>query len=379
MAKIEDLINEIPDTALRDQVAREVKDLKETKRFGLVFEEHIPETVSLHGLPVYPGMIVQDRTAQDGTEFQVLAIDGDQATIVPKGSDGHTRTVQANDLLIVKRFYDPIFPGFAPYKEINNGDKDKPTHIVINGENFHALQALTYAYNSKIDCVYIDPPYNTGDKSWKYNNKFVDDNDSYRHSKWLSFMEKRLTLCKSLLKPDGVIIITIDEHEVHHLGMLIQQIFPSARHQMITIVMSGGTTPKRLFRRVEEYAMYIFFGDAKPSELSVNFLTDKEHKMQDFWKPFVGGSGESQPSQRPNMVYPVIINNGHIQSHGRTLKDRVDDGEIDNDPESLNSFTPPPRGEGSISICLAYQKGWDDLDLESSTGYISQKLEERLY
>ena len=78
-----------------------------------------------------------------------------------------------------------------------------------------------YLYKKKIDCVYIDPPYNTGARDWKYNNRYVDDNDVWRHSKWLSMMEKRLKLAARLLKPDGVLVVTIDEHEVHHLGMLL--------------------------------------------------------------------------------------------------------------------------------------------------------------
>ena len=73
-----------------------------------------------------------------------------------------------------------------------------------------------------MDCIYIDPPYNTGARDWKYNNRYVDDSDVWRHSKWLSMMEKRLKLAARLLKPDGVLIVTIDEHEVHHLGMLLE-------------------------------------------------------------------------------------------------------------------------------------------------------------
>ena len=86
MAKIEDLIDEIADPELRERIANEVKDLKETKRFGLVFEEHIPETVSLHGLPIRPGLIVQNRTTpEDLTEFQVIGVEAGKATVVPKG------------------------------------------------------------------------------------------------------------------------------------------------------------------------------------------------------------------------------------------------------------------------------------------------------
>ena len=98
------------------------------------------------------------------------------------------------------------------------GPPDEPHHVVITGENFHALQLFVYLYEGRVDCIYVDPPYNTGARDWKYNNRYVDDNDSWWHSKWLSMMEKRLRLAKRLLRPDGVLICTIDEHEVNHLG-----------------------------------------------------------------------------------------------------------------------------------------------------------------
>lgn len=355
MAKIEDLINEVADPGLRDRLAREVKELKDTKRFGLVFEEHIPETVSLYDLPIRPGAVVQKRTTPDDlTEFQVIEIIDDKVKMVVKGTD-EQEYAEKKDLLVVKPFYEPIFPGLIHNKTINNGAFDKPTHIVINAENSHALQTLKYVYSGKIDCIYIDPPYNTGDKSWKYNNKIVDENDQYRHSKWLSHIEKRLNLCKSLLRPDGVIIITIDEHEVHHLGVLIRQIFPSAEHQMVTIVTATGTNSDKRMRRVDEYALYIYLGEESstvelprkllsvPSDKNIK-PTDKniESKREDeLWSSLVGGSGQSQPNQRPNMVYPIIVENQRITGTGDTLKTRTEKGEINNN-DMLNSFTPPP-------------------------------------
>ena len=101
-------------------------------------------------------------------------------------------------------------------------DKEQPTNIFIEGDNYHALWVLNYTHRGKIDLIYIDPPYNTGkDKEWKFNDKYIDKNDSYRHSKWLSFMEKRLTLAKNLLRNTGIIIISIDDSEVAQLKMLM--------------------------------------------------------------------------------------------------------------------------------------------------------------
>lgn len=96
---------------------------------------------------------------------------------------------------------------------------------MIEADNYHALQLLEYLYAGKVDCIYIDPPYNTGAKDWKYNNDYVDGNDSYRHSKWLSMMQKRLKLAKRLLNPkDSVLIVTIDEKEYLHLGCLLEEL-----------------------------------------------------------------------------------------------------------------------------------------------------------
>ena len=130
------------------------------------------------------------------------------------------------DLVVVAEFRDPIYPGLVSTGKIERGG-DKPFHTVINAENFHALQTLLFTHRGKVDCVYIDPPYNTGARDWKYNNDYVEGDDHYRHSKWLAFMERRLLLAKELLNPDdSVLIVTIDEKEYLRLGLLLEQIFP---------------------------------------------------------------------------------------------------------------------------------------------------------
>ncbi len=108
---------------------------------------------------------------------------------------------------------------------INKSVKDAPNHVLIEGDNLHALTALCFTHENKIDVIYIDPPYNTGNKDFKYNDTFVDKEDSYRHSKWLSFMSKRLRLAKRLLKSTGVIFISIDDYEQATLKLLCDEIF----------------------------------------------------------------------------------------------------------------------------------------------------------
>src|SRR3989339_824082 len=109
-------------------------------------------------------------------------------------------------------------------KEIKT-DPSKPTNILIEGDNYHALSVLNYTHQGKIDVIYIDPPYNTGNKDFKYNDRYVDREDSYRHSKWLSFITKRLRLAKNLLKDEGVIFVSIDDNEASQLKLLCNEVF----------------------------------------------------------------------------------------------------------------------------------------------------------
>jgi len=104
-------------------------------------------------------------------------------------------------------------------------DEAHPNNLMIEGDNYLALSVLNYTHKKSIDLIYIDPPYNTGAKDWKYNNDYVDSEDTYRHSKWLSFMRHRLNLAKELLKEDGFIVCAIDHNELFTLGVLMDKIF----------------------------------------------------------------------------------------------------------------------------------------------------------
>lgn len=117
----------------------------------------------------------------------------------------------------------PVLSELQEYAIINN--PSSPTHLLIEGDNYHSLSALNYTHAGEVDVIYIDPPYNTGNKDFIYNDSFIEREDSYRHSKWLSFMSKRLSLAKTLLKDDGVMFISIDDNEQAHLRLLADQIF----------------------------------------------------------------------------------------------------------------------------------------------------------
>ena len=113
----------------------------------------------------------------------------------------------------------------VPEYAITSEDKDAPNHILIEGDNLEALATLAYTHEGKIDVIYIDPPYNTGNKDFIYNDSYVDKEDSYRHSKWLSFMSRRLKIAKKLLSDHGVIFISIDDNEQAQLKLLCDETF----------------------------------------------------------------------------------------------------------------------------------------------------------
>lgn len=116
-------------------------------------------------------------------------------------------------------------------------EKTKPVNIIIEGDNYHSLSVLNYTHQGKVDVIYIDPPYNTGARDWKYNNDFVDSNDRFRHSKWVSMMSSRILLAKRLLSETGIFICAIDHYELFTLGLLCDEIFgENNRLGVITVV-----------------------------------------------------------------------------------------------------------------------------------------------
>ena len=147
-------------------------------------------------------------------------------------------------------------------RAIISDNPDAPNHILIEGDNLEALTALSYTHPGKIDVIYIDPPYNTGKADeFKYNDKFVDNEDDFRHSKWLSFMKKRLLLGYKLLKADGVMFVSIDDNEVAQLKCLCDEVFNHSSNSKQTnclgvLVWDLGTgTQAGHFTRAHEYVL----------------------------------------------------------------------------------------------------------------------------
>ena len=264
MALLQDLIQQIDDPVLRERIMQETDKLVKQKKFGLVFEEHLPECTPLYDVPVRVGCKVALKTGYVSDIYTVLKVDGD--TVLCDRRETHEqKTFQMSDIVAVAEFGEPIYPTLKPLDFVENAPDSDLWHTLIEADNYHALQLLEYLYAEKVDCIYIDPPYNTGAKDWKYNNDYVDSSDAYRHSKWLSMMEKRLKLAKKLLNPnDSVLIVTIDEKEYLHLGCLLEELFSGETMQMVSITINpSGAKRDNLFSRSDEYAYIILFGNAQ--------------------------------------------------------------------------------------------------------------------
>ena len=271
MAAIDDIVNRrIKDSDLKRDLLKAIEELKQQKKFGLVFEEHLPEYTFLYDVPVREGCLVARSFAKDDEErstyYCVKEIANGKAVCIEQTESKKEVTFQLDDIIAIALFGQPIYPSLIHMDEVKNDPDSDLWHTLIEAENYHALQLLEYLYAGEVDCIYIDPPYNTGDRSWKYNNDYVDSNDSYRHSKWLSMMKKRLLLAKKLLNPqDSVLIVTIDEKEYLRLGCLLEELFPESNIQMVSsVINSAGVSRGEEFSRSNEFLFFIKFGMQVP-------------------------------------------------------------------------------------------------------------------
>ena len=329
LSRLNDLIRQLQskDPALADDIEREVAALADRRAFGLNFERHIPEAVDLPGRRVRRGDKVRvipprgaSTTKPDDRLWRVNTIKdaGGERGAGLESLDGDETTVATvADLVVVAEFRDPIYPGMQSIGRVERGG-DKPFHTVINAENFHALQTLLFTHRGKIDCIYIDPPYNSGARDWKYNNDYVEADDIYRHSKWLAFMERRLLLAKELLNPaDSVLIVTIDEKEYLRLGLLLEQILPEAWTQMVSTVTNPAGAGRAIdFARTDEYIFFLRLGSASV------LPEDQEAEQRPVtWDTLRRSDLSSVRHTRPGQFYPIYVNadTHRIAAIGRPL------------------------------------------------------------
>jgi adenine-specific DNA-methyltransferase len=307
LTAIDNLIEQIDDKVLSERLKNEVNRITKEKKFGLVFEEHLPELTPVYNHVVRKGCKVALKGTSLVDIWLVKAVSGNTAQCIHSILGKETQ-FQIQDLVVVRQFGEAIFPTLTSIEKLQNTSEGELWHILIEAENFHALQLLGYLYEGQVDCIYIDPPYNTGARDWKYNNDYVDGNDSWRHSKWLSMMKRRLLLAKRLLHPKkGVLIVTIDEHEMHHLRVLLSQLFPNFYIQMVTSVTNPKGVTQGRFSRVEEYLLYCFASDAFVAGSNDNLLNPVIANRKPRWKGLLRSGTNARRVDRKNMFYPVLI------------------------------------------------------------------------
>jgi len=325
MAALNDLINQVQDKALRERLMAEAARLTKQKKFGLVFEEHIPECTPLYGIEIKCGSTVAKKTGAINDMYRVTKINGGDAVCLHLAS-GESETIALSDLVPVAKFGEPIYPTLQPIDKVENAPDSDLWHTLIEADNYHALQLLEYLYPQKVDCIYIDPPYNTGARDWKYNNDYVDSSDSYRHSKWLSMMQKRLKIAKRILNPnDSVLIVTIDEKEYLHLGCLLEEMFPEANIQMVsTLTARSGAARFNSFSRVNEFIYFVMNGNYTITPIeNANYQQEGDDIH---WRSFRRGNPANIRTSRPSQFYPLYIdkNTYKIVKVGEPITPEVD-------------------------------------------------------
>ncbi len=190
-------------------------------------------------------------------------------------------------------------------------DKNGQVNILIEGENYHSLSVLNYTHKKKIDVIYIDPPYNTGNKDFIFNDNYVDQDDSYRHSKWLGFMEKRLILAKTLIHKKGVIFISIDDNEAAQLKLLCNHIF-NEKNFVATIVWQKVYSPKNQAKRISSDHEYVLVYAKDINNLDFDLLPRTEEMNKRYKNPDNDQRGRWKPGdlianeERKNGHYKII-------------------------------------------------------------------------
>jgi len=197
-------------------------------------------------------------------------------------------------------------------------DKNKPMNLLIEGDNYHALSVLNYTHKGKIDVIYIDPPYNTGNKDFRYNDNYVDKEDAFRHSKWISFMEKRLKLAKNLFKKTGVLFISIDDNEQSQLKLLCDDIF-GENNFVAKIIIQSNPRGSQASKHLAEVHEYVLVYAKSNDDLVIKGLAKSEENLSEYSSIDKKGQkfrllglrqrgGEWKREQRPKMFYPFFIN-----------------------------------------------------------------------
>jgi adenine-specific DNA-methyltransferase len=306
------------ETFTSDERAYLVNLLNTNKKYGLVWEdkpEDAEELLRTH-LPVLREVVERRITPpkdsrtppQPSPEGRERALGENAANLILSKSEiNATQTIVFDDAIEQNELIEPqtrnrqtenlqteqnlIQPALPPLGE---GWGGVPNHILIEGDNLHALTALTFTHEGKIDIMYFDPPYNTENKDFKYNDTFVDGNDTFRHSKWLSFIERRLIIAKKLLTESGLLVVSIDDNEIAQLKILLDDLFSNST-KIIAVKMSeasglkmGAVKKAGIIPKYKEYLVFAKNGGIK----NLKFDYIPKEQWDDEYNIFLGNFTE---------------------------------------------------------------------------------------
>jgi adenine-specific DNA-methyltransferase len=241
-------------------------------------------------------------------------VEGDTVAVVEEAentttpADADVVRLPCSEVMPELTFSEQVYPVITPVEAVRNGPADRPTHAVIQGENFHVLQALAATHERAFDIVYLDPPFNTGDSDWSYNNDYVDSNDTWRPSKWLAMMERRLRIARKLLKPDGIVVVAIDKNEHAHLVMLLEQLFTGWDITSVAIQHNPRGVQGDNFSYTNEFAVFVVPGKGL---IAAREITEDASEPR-----FRDHGGESLRTDAATCFYPILIRDGAVVGLG---------------------------------------------------------------
>ena len=271
-------------------------------------------------------------------EARILELQSEIKNLKSRKKYGLIWEDKAEDVVLECKENVPILKEVKTRKLVS--DNSLPTNILVEGDNYHSLSVLNYTHRGKVDLIYADPPYNTGNKSWKYNNDYIEKEDSFRHSKWVSYINSRVRLAKNLLNETGLLIFAIDDYEVHTLRLLLDEVMGEENRLGTVVVIHnpGGRQDEQHFATAHEY-MLVY---AKNKEKAfVKHLDQSETKIKDYQftdsissyklREFRRSGANSRRTDRPNLWYPIYVNPKTLELGISKIKNWDEIYPIDND------------------------------------------------